>query len=204
MPGQNLHMNKKVVLFGGSFDPPHLGHLLMAQWVSELCQNVVRFLPAGNPPHKNTMAPAQHRREMLAEAIKGNPNFCLDDYELTSKSLNYTYLTLEYFTDRYKLNRDNLLFIVGSDSLNSLQYWRMPGKIAKLCTLVVFEREPIDYDLLNSHGIDLKTIFCDAPKIEISSTLVRERIRRGLNIDYLVPDSVRRYISKTRLYQEGN
>jgi len=137
-------MNNRVILFGGSFDPPHLGHLVMAQWVSEMLSESVCFLPTGNPPHKKTMSASIHRVEMLRLAVENNPNFFIDDYEAVSETVNYTVDTLKRYSRKYGLNRDNLFFILGSDSLNSLETWKNPQGVTELCTLVVAEREPID------------------------------------------------------------
>lgn len=196
-------MSKKIVLFGGSFDPPHLGHLLIAQWVAELLKSTLRFLPNGVPPHKNPYSASQHRLQMLKLALTGNSNFVIDDSELQSDTYHYTVDTLRYFATQ-GVAQEDLFFVLGSDSLNSLMSWREPEEIIKLCTLVAFEREPFSTHVLQSlQEQGARLVIATAPILEISSSMIRERIKQGKSIRYLVPDEVRDYILKSRLYKEG-
>lgn len=197
-------MNKKILLFGGSFDPPHLGHLIMAQWVAGMFSQAVRLLPAGNPPHKTPLSSESHRIEMLRLAIGENPDLILDLHEMASNSHTYTVDTLRSYQAKYDVDRDNLCFILGSDSLNSLESWREPQEVCELCTLVVFVREPIQRNVLGKlQDIGAKIVLADAPSIGISSSMIRARIGQGLSIKYLVPDAVRNYIYEAGLYQAG-
>lgn len=197
-------MNDTVVLFGGSFDPPHLGHLLIGQWVTELLGTTVRFLPNATPPHKNPLSTPQARLAMLTCALADNPRFVIDETELYSQSNNYTVDTLRRHGAE-GVRRDDLYFVLGSDALNSLESWRAPMEIIQLCTLVVFHREPIMPGLIQDlEAQDAKIIVADAPRLEISSSLVRQRVRQGKSIRYLVPDAVRDYIFKFGLYKKVN
>jgi nicotinate-nucleotide adenylyltransferase len=196
-------MNEKIILFGGSFDPPHLGHLIIAQRVAEMLSGIVRFLPCGNPPHKQPLSSWAHRLAMLRVALEDNPYFCLDESEIAAETVNYTVDTLKRFQREYGIGRDELYFILGSDSLNALGSWRQPEAILQLCTLVVYPREPgFNIQEYPEEMIE-QMIFCSAPIIGISSTLIRERVKKGQGIKYLVPEAVRKYICSTGLYLEG-
>jgi nicotinate-nucleotide adenylyltransferase len=200
-----MNNSDKIILFGGSFDPPHLGHLVIAQWVADALGGVVRFLPAGNPPHKQPLGSGEHRLEMLKLATSGNKSFFLDDYEYNLHRINYSVETLQRYWDDFGVSRDNLYFVMGSDSLRNLNTWRDPQGIASRATLLAFAREAVDWqELLASLGqLKAKVVICDAPIIGISSTLVRNRVKRGLSVRYLVTPGVEEYIVKNKLYQEG-
>lgn len=197
--------NEQIILFGGSFDPPHLGHLVIGQWVAEALSGVVRFLPAGNPPHKKPLGSGEHRLEMLKIATAGNPSFLVDEYEYRLGKVNYSVETLQRYHHDFGVSRDNLYFVIGSDSLRDLNTWRDPQGIVNHATLVAFARETVDWKelLRNLNNLKAKIIICKAPIIEVSSTLVRDRVKRGLSVRYLVPSGVEDYIVKLGLYQEG-
>lgn len=196
---------ESIILFGGSFDPPHLGHMIVAQWVAEALSGIVRFLPAGTPPHKNNVGSGDKRLEMLKIATQGNPRFIVDDYETIQGKVNYTVDTLERYSREYNVSRDKLYFVIGSDSLRDFNTWRDPQGIADRATLLAFPREGVDWKelLLPLKHLAAKIIICNAPIIQISSTLVRDRVRQGKSVRYLVPAGVEEYIVKMRLYQEG-
>ncbi|HBS92478.1 MAG TPA: nicotinate (nicotinamide) nucleotide adenylyltransferase [Firmicutes bacterium] len=200
-------MNKaeNIILFGGSFDPPHLGHMIIAQWVAEALSGVVSFLPAGNPPHKKPQGSGEHRLEMLKIATVRNPGFLVDEYEYRSGKVNYSVETLQRYHQDFGVSRDNLYFVLGSDSLRDLNTWRDPQGIVSQATLVAFAREAVDWRelLLPLNNLKAKIILCKAPIIEVSSTLVRERVKQGLSVRYLVPPGVEEYIVRKGLYQEG-
>lgn len=192
----------KIVLFGGSFDPPHLGHLIVGQWVAEALAATVRFLPAGNPPHKKTAGSGEHRLEMLKIATAGNPNFYIDEYEYRSGKVNYSAETLAAYRQEHAVSREDLYFILGSDSLAELGRWRNPKGVAANATLLVFARGAVDWRRLLRplQPLAAKVVIGQAPIVEISSTLVRQRVAKGLSIRYLVPPGVEEYIVKNNLY----
>ena len=196
----------KVILLGGSFDPPHLGHLAIARRAAEMMGDKVRFLPTGTPPHKERLSSPTHRLKMLDLALQGNDIFMIDKYELDTDGTDYTVDTLERYHTVFGTNRNNLYFIIGSDSLNALKTWRNPRRIAQLATLLVFKREPIDGALLQEikTTLDLQVIISDAPVVAISSSMIRENIRQGKCIKSQVPTAVEEYITRTGLYLEGN
>lgn len=200
-------MNKeKIILFGGSFDPPHLGHLVVGQWVAEALGGKVRFLPAGAPPHKNPFSIGENRLAMLKIALRDNPLFLIDEYEYNLGKVNFTVETLARYQRNFGVAREDLYFVLGSDSLRDLPAWRDPPGIAARATLAVFPRETVDWkELLAPLGpLKAKVIICNGPIISISSTLIRERVKMGLSIRYLVPRAVEKFIGEKGLYQEGN
>lgn len=196
-------MNKQTLLFGGSFDPPHLGHLVMAQLAAEELDSVVRFLPAATPPHKEGTSAPQHRLAMVERAIEGNSRFRLDTSEMRREGASYTYHTLAAMA---KLGEGKPYFLLGSDSLLAIDTWHNPKGVLSLCVPVVYRRGPVDGALLarlrEQYGLG-QLVWLDGPLLEISSSLIRERVARGLSIRYLVPLAVEQYIAATGLYQEG-
>ncbi|MGI6362454.1 MAG: nicotinate (nicotinamide) nucleotide adenylyltransferase [Bacillota bacterium] len=196
---------ESIILFGGSFDPPHLGHMVVAQWVADALSAPVRFLPAGNHPCKDNVGSGDERLEMLKIATHGNPSFIVDEYEYNLGKVNYTVDTLERYSREFSVSREELYFVVGSDSLRDFSTWRDPPGIAQRATLLAFAREAVDWKelLLPLKHLAAKIIICNAPIIQISSTLVRDRVRQGLSVRYLVPPGVEEYIAEMGLYREG-
>lgn len=200
-------MNKgdKVILFGGSFDPPHIGHMVVSQWLAEALQNPVRLLLSGSPPHKNPQGSGAHRLEMLKIATRDNPSFIVDEYEYSLGRVNYSADTVKRYQEDFQISQENLYFAVGSDSLRDFHLWQRPQEIVERVTLVAFARTRVDWHelLLPLKDLKAKIMICKAPIIEVSSTLIRERIKQGLSIRYLVTPAVEEYIVKKGLYQEG-
>lgn len=196
---------ESIILFGGSFDPPHLGHMVVAQWVADALSAPVRFLPAGNHPCKDNVGSGDELLEMLKIATQGNPSFIVDEYEYNLGKVNYTVDTLERYSREFSVSREELYFVVGSDSLRDFSTWRDPPGIAQRATLLAFAREAVDWKelLLPLKHLAAKIIICNAPIIQISSTLVRDRVRQGLSVRYLVPPGVEEYIAEMGLYREG-
>jgi nicotinate-nucleotide adenylyltransferase len=168
----------RIALFGGTFDPVHTGHLLIAQAARETYHlDRVIFVPAGRPPHKNRpLASARQRLAMCRLAVRGNPGFAVSDWEIRQKRIVYTYETLEEF--RRRRPRAELFFIIGSDSLKDLPRWKEAGRLRSLCRFLVMDRLS-----------------------PFASTAIRRRLRRGFSCRYLVPDTVERYIRTRRLYR---
>lgn len=200
-----MNNEESIILYGGSFDPPHIGHMVVAQWVAEALSGIVRFLPAGNPPHKNNVGSGAHRLKMLEIATAGNPNFLVDDYEYNLGRVNYTVDTLERYSREYNVSREKLFFVIGSDSLRDFDTWRDPQGIANQATLLAFAREGVNWKelLLPLKHLAAKIVICKAPIIQVSSTLIRDRVRHGLRVDFLVPSGVDKYIAQMGLYKEG-
>ena len=192
----------KVCLFGGTFDPPHLGHLIIAQTIFE-AENFdqIVFVPAYQPPHKNGMkiSPVDQRLEMLNIAIKENPNFIMSDLEIERKGLSYSIDTIMDYKKQNNLNPNELFYLMGSDSLRQFKKWKNPKMIIDESRVIVAIRpgfRPSDIP----NWILAKIQFASIPRIEISSTTIRERWISNKTIRYMVTESVWQYINKNKLY----
>ena len=192
----------KVCLFGGTFDPPHLGHLIIAQTIFE-AENFdqIVFVPAYQPPHKNGMkiSPVDQRLEMLNIAIKENPNFIMSDLEIERKGLSYSIDTIMEYKKQNNLNSNELFYLMGSDSLRQFKKWKDPKMIIDESRVIVAIRpgfRPSDIP----NWILAKIQFASIPRIEISSTTIRERWGNDKTIRYMVTESVWQYINKNKLY----
>lgn len=192
----------KVCLFGGTFDPPHLGHLIIAQTIFE-AENFdqIVFVPAYQPPHKNGMkiSPVDQRLEMLNIAIKENPNFIISDLEIERKGLSYSIDTIMDYKKQNNLNSNELFYLMGSDSLRQFKKWKDPKMIIDESRVIVAIRpgfRPSDIP----NWILAKIQFASIPRIEISSTTIRERWISDKTIRYMVTESVWQYINKNKLY----
>lgn len=189
-----------VGVFGGSFDPVHLGHLIVAEAAADaLALAQVRFVPARAQPFKagRHAASPEARLAMLHLGLEGNPRFAADDCELRRAAPSYTVDTLRTLHDARP--GDRLFLLVGADAAADLPHWRDPERIAELATVVVLTRPG---EARPGHRFVTRRL--DVPAIDISATAVRARCRRGDSIRYLVPEAVRRYIADRGLYREGS
>ena len=191
-------------VLGGTFDPVHVAHLIIAEHAREaLALDLVLFVPAGDPWRKSHRAitAAEHRLAMLTLAIAGNDAFGVSDLELRRDGPTYTADTLAALAGE-RLD-DEFWFIAGADALADLPNWHEPARIVKHARLAVAPRDARDADVL-AQGVaefrDRIDLF-DAPRLEISSTDIRERVAEGRSIRYLVPDAVAAYIAETGLYR---
>jgi nicotinate-nucleotide adenylyltransferase len=203
----------RVGVFGGSFDPVHTGHLIMAEYVAErLGLDELLFLPAFRPAHKRRrgLAPFDHRASMLTLATKGNPRFRVSTLEGDRGGVSFTVDTLETVARarRGGKGRTSLYFLLGEDSLAEFHTWRDPERIARLARLVVLPR-PLDRARADSRAPASKgswrrrVLRVRPPSIEISSTDIRRRLRSGKSVRYWVPDPVLSYITRHGLYGSG-
>lgn len=194
----------KLGIMGGTFNPVHNAHLVIAQSaLEEYGLDRVMFLPNNVPPHKTCdyTADAAERLEMVRCAIAGNDSFFVSDYEIAEGGLSYTVDTLRHFSRVFP--EDSLYFIIGGDSLRDFPAWRMPEEIASLCTLLAYPRDGLDMTayadgLRERYGASVS--FIHAPRLDISSSDIRRRCGEGRAIRYLVPDSVREIIEKHGIY----
>ena len=190
----------KIGLMGGTFDPVHNGHLITAQAVKEIrgLEKII-FIPAYISPHKTgkSSAGGNHRLSMLRLAIEGIPYFEFSDIELKAKSISYTVKTLEEFKRKY----DKLEFIIGYDNIINFSSWKMPDKIIELAELVVLRRRTNDRKIEKDKYYKAAS-FVKTPVIEISSSEVRNRIKEGKPVDFLIPPKVKEYINMFNLYKE--
>jgi len=198
---------ERLGLLGGTFDPLHVGHLILASIAADaLALEVVWFVPAADPPHKQGRAitPARHRLAMLALGIAGDSRFALSTIDVDRPGPHYS-------ADMVALAQEQapqaaLFFLLGSDSLADLPGWHRPDLLLGRCTLAVYRRPdaPVDMAALEARlpGLSERVIWVDGPGVSLSATAIRERARAGRSIRYLVPDSVRAYIEAHRLYNQ--
>jgi nicotinate-nucleotide adenylyltransferase len=214
---------KKIGLFGGTFNPIHLGHLRGAEEIREVFGlREIIFIPAAIPPHKATeeVIEARHRFEMVRLATAGNPYFSITDIELLRPEKSYSIDTIRYFRERHP---DDFFFILGRDAFVEIETWKEFQHLFSLCNFIVMTRPgfqktssasllpevlvPVfryDQELkawIHTSGHTLH--FKDITVLDISSTKVRESIERGDSVRYLVPAEVEAYIQKNRLYRRG-
>jgi nicotinate-nucleotide adenylyltransferase len=190
----------RIGLFGGRFDPVHIAHLIVADYIrEELRLDKVILIPAALPPHKKARIDAGLRLDMIKACISDNPSFEISDIELRRDGLSYTIDTVLQFREQYQLDRSGLFWIMGADNIVEFHKWKQPEKIAELCQLVVYPRGS---DVAEP-GTELfkDAIFLhNAPILNISSTFIREQIGRQRSVHYLVHPSVLKIINKFGLY----
>ena len=193
-------------VLGGTFNPPHLAHLICAQEAFiQLGLDRVLLVPASLPPHKEVEEEpgAGHRLEMCRLAVQGDPRLSVCDLEVRREGPSYTVDTLMEL--KTHAPQSELFLILGGDVAAGLPAWRDPEGVLRLSTVAVAQRKGtrhavIERALSNLEGGE-RTIFFEMPTIALSSTGVRERVRTGKSIRYLVPDAVARYIDQEGLYQ---
>jgi nicotinate-nucleotide adenylyltransferase len=192
-------------VLGGTFDPIHIGHLVIAEEARiRLGFNEVLFVPAGQPWRKldRNITPADHRVEMVRRAIADNPHFKLCTLEVERAGPSYTVDTLTML--RKQLGSEaSLFFILGRDTLAELPLWKEPKKVVQLCRLVVPPRlgsKDLKHLETAIPGLLDKVIQLDMPVIGISSAEIRQRMAQGLSIRYLVPGEVEKYITEQKIY----
>lgn len=188
-------------IFGGSFDPIHLGHLILAEQCREQAQlDRVWFLPAARPPHKLTqpLTPFHHRLEMVELAIAGYPPFAVSTLERDRPGPSFTADTLRQLREEHR--EDELFLILGSDSVEDLPKWYQPETIAALATLLIVGR-PGTTAAVPPSGFRWQSI--TSPLIEIASSDLRLRVARGQSIRYQVPRAVEAYVEQHLLYRSS-
>ena len=199
----------KIGIMGGTFDPIHIGHLLLGEFAYENFHlDEIWFLPNGNPPHKTTDESGvslDDRIEMVKLATDDVPYFRLNLYEASSKKHSYTYSTMRALREMYP--EHEFFFILGADSLFSIEQWKNFREIFPSCTILAAMRDDKDTEsmqtqiryLNDKYGADIRLL--QAPLVEISSTTIRRRAEKGLSIRYMVPDVVSEYIQSNALYK---
>jgi nicotinate-nucleotide adenylyltransferase len=203
-------LTMRIGIFGGSFDPVHYGHLILAEQCREQGRlDQVWFVPAPRPPQKqeDALTPFAQRVEMLALAVAGHPAFRVDELEKDRPGPSYTADTLEEIHRR--LPDAELFLLLGSDSLRDLPQWYDPARIVQHASLLVMARpgsavdDPAGYDTLLQlpPGVRLRLEVVDVPQIDISSRDLRRRVRQQRSIRYFLPRAVEAYIQEKRLYQ---
>lgn len=197
----------KIGIMGGTFNPIHYGHLILAQEALEQCDlDKVLFIPSGKSYMKDErkIVDGIMRYEMVERAICGNDKFFISDIELRRAGNTYTYETLLELEVLYP--GSELFFIIGDDTLFTIESWYQPQIIFEHCTLVAAIREHADLQLLEAKRKELKDkykasiILLKSSQIEISSTMIRDKISNRNSVQYLLPDAVRDYIKEHELY----
>jgi nicotinate-nucleotide adenylyltransferase len=187
-------------VFGGTFDPVHVGHLLLAERArEELGLDRVLFIPAHIPPHKRTatsIVTGEHRARMLELAVASNPSFFVSRHELNRQGISYTVDTLESLQNTEP--RPLLWLLIGADNAQDFRSWRDPGRIAELASIAVWRRPGTDLPAELLREFRFRTV--RAPLIDISSSEIRARVALDRSIRYLVPEPVADYIECHGLY----
>lgn len=192
---------KRLGILGGTFDPIHSGHLILAEQLKdELKLKKVIFIPSANPPHKvnHPISPAKDRMKMVKMAIRDNPDFLISDIELKRKGKSYTIDTLTRFVKLYK--DSELFFLLGSDAIDELSTWKEPDKIFQKVKVVIALRP--GFDMIDpKNRFVKKSHLMHINGLNISSSLIREKIRKGKSIRYLVPPGIEKFIQSKKLYR---
>jgi len=200
---------KKIGIFGGTFNPVHSGHLIVAEAVREdLELDRVLFIPSGTPPHKskNEVADANHRYNMVKCAVGSNPYFEASHMEIDRAGYTYSIDTLTSLKALYPKDTD-FYFIIGADVVPELVTWKDYDRVFKMCSFIAVLRPGNDRKAFKNHvdeltGINKANIItAEAPMVDISSTDIRERVKSGRTIKYLVPGCVEKYILDNELYR---
>ena len=197
----------KVGILGGTFDPIHTGHLILAEAAYEsFSLDYVLIMPNGNPPHKagQVNATMEQRTRMAELAVADNLHLKVSDFEKTPQDYHYTYETLEFLKKEHP--DTDYYFILGADSLVHFHTWMEPRRICEACSILAATRDHMESEELTARIQELSRVFgahiypMETPNIDISSNMIRERVRTGRSIRYYVPEAVEEYIYKKGLY----
>ena len=190
-------------VFGGTFDPIHLGHLIIAEAArTEARLDLVLFVLSPRPPHKNAeeITPGHHRLAMLRLALADNPCFSASTLEMQREGISYTVDTLKQLRGLPEYAEAEMHLIIGMDSLAAFLHWREPESIIRLARLLVYPRLEASPQSVRPEFLEA-CHFLQAPILEISSTEIRRRRREGLSVRYLLPESVEAYLASHQLYR---
>jgi nicotinate-nucleotide adenylyltransferase len=219
--GPRKSRERSIGLFGGTFNPIHVGHLRCAQEVREVFHlSQVIFILAAAPPHKRdrSIIATKDRWNMVSAAITDNPSFALSDVEIRREGSSYSIETISYYHRKLK-EREKLFFIVGADAFLEIETWKDYPQLFTLCDFIVISRphfDPLKAPVLQSEGFTQKdnqgNLFLhpsghslhllSVTPIGISSTEIRKAVSEGRSITYLVPKEVEQYITSNGLYRE--
>ena len=197
-----MNLKDRVGILGGTFNPVHDAHLTIARTALGQCGlSRILFVPNGTPPGKRTQKDPgrEHRFRMVAEAIRGEERYSVSRIEVDRDGPSYTIDTIRALKDDYS---EGICLIVGADCLMEIDTWREPDAILASLPIVVAPRVGVRLDALEPERFrDASIYVLDMPEVEVSSTALRERVRRGASIDDSVPSAVARYIEENGLYR---
>ena len=195
----------RIGLFGGTFDPPHAGHIELAKKVlSDFDMDKIIFIPAGNPPHKQQQKKTDklHRYRMVQIATHGYDKFFVSDFDIKNEKPNYSYITIEHFKCKYP--DSEIFFIIGADSLRDLPLWKNYRELLTMCHFIVVARPGIEkedyYKKFSGDEPEPSVFFIEDFSYDLSSTQLREQIPQGTFCEKDLPDGVLEYIAKNNLY----
>lgn len=198
----------KIGILGGTFNPIHLGHLLIAENAySQFSLDCVNIMPAFISPFKldSSVLNKEDRKKIIELSIKDNPHFVLDTREIDSEQISYTYITLSQM--KADNPEDELYFILGADSLKTIKNWRNPQIIFDNATILAAVRDNDDISDLKAYASEIKSLFNGkveyiiTPAFDVSSTDIRKRIAAGESVKYMLSDAAIEYINNNNLYK---
>ena len=199
---------RKIGIMGGTFNPIHIGHLMLSEWAMDAVGlDEIWMIPAGQPYKKaeETILPGQERLHMAELAVRENKRISCLDLEIERKGYTYTYETLEELKSRFP--DAEFYFILGADCLFSLEEWRKPERILKNCTLIAAVRNDTTMEEMEEKRNELmrrfggNVILLPFARMSISSSEIRKRVAEGKSIRYMVPDAVKDYIEEKGFYR---
>lgn len=201
-------MSRRIGIFGGSFNPIHIGHLVIAEaaW-QEFSLDKVIFVPTGDTPNKDMHHISKYMRyEMVAKAIEGNSRFAISSIERDRMGPSYTVDTIHMFREQFG-KEDQLYFICGTDSIADLPNWRYNVELLKCCEFISASRPGNEEEIIRSVSYfgalgKEKIHFLRSPELNISSTILRKLIAKNKSVKYLVPDAVIQFIHENDLYKD--
>lgn len=195
----------RIGLFGGTFDPPHTGHIELAKRVlADFNLSKIIFIPAGNPPHKQEIKKTDkiHRYRMVQLATEGYDKFFVSDFDIKNETPNYSYITINHFKREFP--DDEIFFIIGADSLRDLPLWKNYRELLAMCTFIVVPRPGVpesDYFIkFAPDDPEPSLLFLEDFAYDLSSTELRKKLAAGTATDTDLPSGVKEYIAKNQLY----
>ncbi|MGL5348091.1 MAG: nicotinate-nucleotide adenylyltransferase [Peptostreptococcaceae bacterium] len=200
----------KIGIMGGTFDPIHYAHLATAEFIRDKYKlDKILFIPSGNPPHKQKkkIVDKYDRYKMVVLATRNNDDFIVSDIEIEREKKTYTIDTLRELNEKYPNTK--IYFITGADAICDIETWKDVEENFKLATFIAATRPGISLlraqekieNLTKKYGAKIISVY--VPSLDISSTYIREQIKEGRSVRYLVPESVEKYINNNSLYKDG-
>jgi len=192
---------KKIGIFGGTFNPPHIAHSIVAESVREqLNLDKILFIPSGNPPLKESI-PAEHRLAMAKLAFGNDKNFEISDIEMKNlKERSFTVNTLNLLHEIHKDDPVRFYLIIGVDNLIELPLWKEPEKLFEMSEVVIINRPGFELGESKTKFAD-RVKFLTVPYLEISSSMIRSNVLKGKSVKYFVCEEVESYIERNHLYK---